>query len=473
MEAVSERELKKRNLILNGSIIKAIFLIAIPILFYNLCNYLYGIYDMMVVQKANIGDAADVVVLDQIRHMIEQVGGSLATGGGILIARRIGAGEHDRARVCANTLFTLALVVAALTMLFIPFAKPFLTLLRTDKSTIDNALGYFNVQMLILMVCTINTAIIAIERSKGNTAILLILNLGVIFIKISLSTLFAFGPFHGVTITWLGVATLIAQSFMLISGLILVTKKNNMLRIWFNTLNLKRENLALIIKLSLPVFIGRFLFHFGKVYINSAATTFYGKKAVGALGISNTMAGLVTNMVNSFEDAGSTIVSQNYGNKNGKRIRSFFWQNFIIIESVAVIGMAVCFILKASIARFFAPNDIEYQKMIVVIFRWECVDLIFTGVGGIANAIFYGFGKTRITMAISMLNIFLFRIPTLLILKKLVHMNYEACGVAMFVSNTCAGLISITTATIFILTLHKNKKYKEIYDIKEIEPSIS
>ena len=35
----SEKELKKREQILNGNILKAILMIALPILFYNLCNY--------------------------------------------------------------------------------------------------------------------------------------------------------------------------------------------------------------------------------------------------------------------------------------------------------------------------------------------------------------------------------------------------------------------------------------------------
>ena len=83
-----ERQYKKREMILNANIYKTIFVIALPILFYNVCNYLYGIYDMMIVQVANIGEAADVVVLDQIKNMIQTLGGAIATGGGILIAKK-------------------------------------------------------------------------------------------------------------------------------------------------------------------------------------------------------------------------------------------------------------------------------------------------------------------------------------------------------------------------------------------------
>ncbi len=194
-------------------------------------------------------------------------------------------------------------------------------LLQTDQSTIDNAMGYFYVQIIILFLTTINSTFLALEKSKGNTFKLFILNIGVIIIKISLTTLFAFGPFENVTITWLAVATLIAQGFLFIFGIYFSFRKNNILRISFKSLNLNKKNTLSIIKLAFPVFIGRFLFSFGKVYVNAQALAQYGKKVVGALGISNTIAGLLSNMINSFEDASATIISQNYGAKNGKRIQ--------------------------------------------------------------------------------------------------------------------------------------------------------
>lgn len=463
-----ERQYKKRDMILNGNIYKTILVIALPILFYNVCNYLYGIYDMMIVQVAHIGDAADVVVLDQIKNMIQTLGGAIATGGGILIAKKIGEKDIDGAKKSANTLFTLALIISLITLLFIPLAVPFLTLLRTDKSTIDNALGYFDVQMVNLFIMTLNVAFIAIEKSKGNTFRIFILNLGVIALKIGLTTLFAFGPFEGVTITWLAVATMIAQSFMMIFMIILSILPSNILRITPKSLNLKKEYLLTIIKLSLPVFIGRFLFHFGKVYLNSIATVTYGKMVVGALGISNTMAGLPTNMINSFEDGGSTIVSQNYGNGNGKRIKQFYIVNMIIVASMSLLSVIILFLLKGNVAGFFAGGDEEYRIIIVEIFKWEILDVFFTGIAGASNAIFYGFGKTRITSIMSMVNLFGFRLPTLMILMYGVGMNYEACGIAMFVSNTLAGIITFSLCLYFMIRMPKNKKYDSLFINKEL-----
>lgn len=463
LSAREQKELQRRDQILNDNLWKVLLQIALPIVFYKLCNYLYGIYDMMVVQSTNIGDAADIVVLDQIRGLISTVGEAVAVSGGILVAKKYGENRLPEARRCANAFFTIALLIAGITLVFIPVGVPFLKLLKTDQTTIDNAMGYYYVQIAILCVTTINSCFISIEKAKGNAFLLLCLNFGVIGFKLFFTTLFAFGPFENVTITWLAVATLIAQSFMLICALVISFRPGNILRIRIQALNFNREDSPAIVKLAIPVFIDGFLFSYGKVYINTVATVAYGKMCVGALGISNTIAGLVNNILMSFKEAGSTIVSQNYGNKNGRRIQEYFRVNFVYIMALSIVGTFLLFIARKPIAAFFAPNDALYQEMIVNIFKWECLDLIFLGLYHAANAVFYGFAKTKLTMSLGMCNLFAYRIPILLFLMHVIKMDYEACGIAMFGSNTLSGIVAFIVVVIFMVRLPKREKYKELF----------
>ena len=81
----------------------------------------------------------------------------------------------------------------------------------------------------------------------------------------------------------------------------------------------------------------------------------------------------------------------------------------IIVSSMSLLAVIILFILKNNVAGFFAGGDEEYRKIIVEIFKWECLDVFFTGIAGASNAIFYGFGKTRITSIMSMVNLFGFR----------------------------------------------------------------
>ncbi len=460
-----QKQLKRREYLLEGNMWKVVLSISLPMVFYNLCNYFYGIYDMMLVQSAGIGDAADIVVLDQIKNMISTIGGALATGGGIMVARNYGAKQLESARKYANTLFTLAMVVALVTLVLIPTGVPFLKLFNTDQSIIDNSIGYYNVQIMTLVITTMNSAMISMEKAKGNTRQLLMLNLGVIIIKISLTTLFVYGPFENVTNTWLAVSTLIAQLFLFGCGLFLCFRKSNILRIRIRDWNFGKQEVNGIVKLAVPVFIGNFLFNYGKVYVNSAATEHYGKMCVGALGISNTMAGLFTNITNTTADCGATIVSQNYGNKNGARIRKFFCVNLFYVTLVSVIGTAIMFTTKESVASFFAPNSALYQEMIINIFAWECFDIAFLGFSHTANALFNGFGKTKATMVFSMVRLFGLRVPVLLLLMHVVKMDYSACGVAMFASNTIIGIIQLAASALYCIKLDKH--HPELFDTRE------
>ena len=95
------------------------------------------------------------------------------------------------------------------------------------------------------------------------------------------------------------------------------------------------------------------------------------------------------------------------------------------------------------------------------------IDIIFTGVQAVGLSIFYGFGKTKITMALSMSQLFAFRIPTLLICIYWIKMNYEACGVAMFMSNMLTGSLAFILAFIFIIKMPKMKKYINLFESKE------
>lgn len=453
---LEQKQLKRREYLLEGNMWKVVLSISLPMVFYNLCNYFYGIYDMMLVQSAGIGDAADIVVLDQIKNMISTIGGALATGGGIMVAKRYGAKQLAEAKKVANTLFTLAMVVSLITLVFIPAGVPFLKLFNTDQSIIDNSIGYYNVQILTLVITTMNSAVISMEKAKGNTKQLLMLNLGVILIKVGLTTLFVYGPFENVTNTWLAVSTLIAQLFLFVCGLFLSFRRSNILRIRVKDWNFGKQEVSGIVRLAVPVFIGNFLFSFGKVYVNSAATEKYGKMCVGALGISNTMAGLFTTITNTTADCGATIVSQNYGNKNGSRIKKFFWVNQFYVTLVSVIGTVIMFMTKEQVAAFFAPNSLEYQKMIVNIFAWECLDIAFLGFSHTANALYNGFGKTKATMLFSMVRLFGIRVPVLLFLMHVVNMDYSACGVAMFMSNTVIGVIQLVASTAYCMKLEEH-----------------
>lgn len=126
--------------------------------------------------------------------------------------------------------------------------------------------------------------------------------------------------------------------------------KKNMLQISFKNMRPQSIYIIPILKLSIPIFLGKFVMSLGKTTVNALCGSYYGEATngliVGALGVSNNLSGLVTNTTNVFEEGESTIVSQNIGNKNLDRTISAFIRTLAIVAIISLIGyICVRFIL--------------------------------------------------------------------------------------------------------------------------------
>ena len=90
---ISQKDFRRREKILNGSLVATIISICAPIFLYNMFNSFYAIIDAVVVSKINPTSVSAVSSLSQIQHLLSSLGSGLAAGGGILVARHFGAGE--------------------------------------------------------------------------------------------------------------------------------------------------------------------------------------------------------------------------------------------------------------------------------------------------------------------------------------------------------------------------------------------
>ena len=75
--------------------------------------------------------------------MLSSLGGGLAAGGAILVARSYGAGDIVKARKNANVVFSLALIVSLIMLLLMPFSNYILTLSKVPEDLISISTSYF------------------------------------------------------------------------------------------------------------------------------------------------------------------------------------------------------------------------------------------------------------------------------------------------------------------------------------------
>ena len=458
---INSRDLKRREQILNGNLLRTIITICAPIFLYNLFNSFYAIIDAVVVSKIDPTSVSAVASLSQISHLLTSLGSGLAAGGGIIVARYFGAGDMEEARLHSNQTVSMSNITVALLLgICIPSALPIMKLSGVPDELINIGTGYFIVQIVNLGFVFYNSVFMAMEKAKGNTKIMFWLNIVAMIIKLSLSFLFVWG-LNLKDILWVAVATLIGQMSMFAVLLSMMLKKDNVFVIRISEFKLKWAQCKEILTISLPIFLGKFIFSFGKVSINAMCKA-YGPLVVGALGVSNNINGIATTPINSFEEGTSTIISQNIGAKNIKRALKTFRYSFCMATALGIIGYVIIrFIWQDEIIGLYNQNEAAVDSeafllLIKSIHRYDSLSILALAVNSAVLGVLYGFGQTKMTMVLNISRVFLFRIPVLWYLQTFhKEIGAEAAGISMGISNICIAIASMVCLAIF---LYKFKK---------------
>ena len=458
-----EKDLRRREKILNGNLLGVIVSICAPIFLYNLFNSFYSVIDAVVVARINPTSVSAVAMLSQIQHLLSSLGSGVAAGGGIIVARLFGAGDMDDARYHSNQIISLSsVIVAILLAVCVPFANPIMRLSGVPDELIEIGTGYFIVQILTLAFMFYNSVFMAMQKAKGNTKIMFWLNILVMIIKLSLSLLFIWG-LDKKDIVWVAIATMIGQSVMFVILLLMMLDNSNIFIIRFNEFKLNLSVCKKIFAISFPIFLGKFIFSFGKVSINGMCKE-YGPLVVGALGVSNNVNGLATTPINSFEEGTSTIISQNLGAGNQKRALQTFKYSFIMASALGVIGyVLIRFLLQDQIIGMYNQNELaegaaEFLALIKSIHRYDSLSILALAVNSAVLGVLYGYGQTKMTMALNISRVFLFRIPILWYLQTFhKEIGAEAAGISMGISNICIALASLACLGLFLWKINKEK----------------
>lgn len=470
---ISEKDKIRRERILNGNLFAAIVSICAPIFLYNLFNSFYSVIDAVVVARIDPTSVSAVAMISQINHLLSSLGAGVAAGGGIIVARLFGAGDMDDARYHSNQIISLStIVVGILLAVCLPLALPIMRLSGVPDELIAIGTGYFIVQILTLAFMFFNSVFMAMQKAKGNTKIMFWLNILVMIIKLSLSLLFIW-VMELRDIMWVAIATMIGQAVMFAILLIMMLDRDNVFIIRLSEFKLNFDVCKRVIAISFPIFLGKFIFSFGKVSVNGMCKE-YGPLVVGALGVSNNMNGLATTPINSFEEGSSTIISQNLGAGNNKRALDTFKYTLALSTAMGIIGyILIRFLLQDQIIGLYNQNEMaegaaEFLALIKSIHRYDSLSILALAVNAAVLGVLYGYGKTRMTMLLNISRVFLFRIPILWYLQTFhKEIGAEAAGISMGISNICIALASILCLVIFLLksgvVAKSRKKTDEIY----------
>ena len=445
---LSKKDEQFREFSLNGPMWRVVLYVGFPLALYESLNQLFKILDTMMASHIGASAVSAVAYLSQINMMISAVGTGLAVGASIKVSQAYGAGDFMLVKKRVSTMFAMcgALGIAILLVL-VPFTPEFLRLMNTPEEFIADGSTYFRLELFGMVITFFNNVYIAIERARGNSKRILILNTAVIVVKLGLTAWFVYGLGGGINM--ISCATIISQSLLLLAACINMNQKGNAFGLSLRAISIKKEVICPMLTLSFPVIVERIAFAVGKVIVNSMSTV-YGSWTVGALGISNNIGGITTNPQNGFQEGGSSIISQNLGAGRPKRaLLAFRWVLYIDML-IGLVIMTASLLCLNQLAGLFAGDNAEFAEMIKQIYRFEAVGAIPLGVNAAVMALLYGFGKTRVTLVMNFCRVFLFRVPVLWALQQFTDLGNVSAGIVMAVSNVASGVLAAVVGVIEI-----------------------
>ncbi len=456
---ITDKELARRKFILEGNEWKVIFTISFPVVIYNSLSQIFQFFDTLIAASISTKIVSIVSFISQISSAMQTIGSGLAIGSGIIIARYFGAGNMEMVRKRISSVLCLAISISLIiAAIFIPFSRQFLRFLRIpDELLLDGSL-YFVIEICSIAFIFINTIYFSIEKACGNTKTYMWGNLLFSILKTIFNIIFVYVLKGGVIA--LPGATFAAQFIIAVISFSRLLSPKNPFRISIKLCSFEKPFVKRLSSLSIPIFLEKFIFAFGKVIVNSMCA-FYGSAVIGALGVSNRLGGLSTQPPGGFQEGETTIISQNLGNGNLKRALSIFYKVLFINFVFSIICFIITGIFQHPLVEIFAKGDDNFAKAIAKIYYYERLDTILIAINTSVMGLLYGFGKTKIALYLNILRLFVYRIPPLYFFIHCTNLGIEAVGIAMLVSN---GFVGLTSGAVAIPLIARIKKQHEKYE---------
>ncbi len=309
--------------LLHGSLWNKIPLFALPVAATAILEQLFNASGVAVVgnftgSNSTIAVAA-VGANSPIVGLILNLFIGIALGANVVIATAIGRGDHETVGRAVHTAILMALAGGVLVALLgEAAAAPLLGMLNVPDDVFPFALLYLRIYLLGLPVIFLYNFEAAIFRSVGDTKTPLVALTfsGVLNFLLNLFFVIVLK----MTVNGVAIATVISNAVSSLLLLYRLTHTNLAIRVSARALRFDRASFVKIIQIGLPAGIQSAVFSFANIIVQSAINSL-GTVVIAASSAAYNIEITAYYMFNSFSQACTTFVGQNYGARQLDRCR--------------------------------------------------------------------------------------------------------------------------------------------------------
>ncbi len=436
----------KYNKLTEGSILRSLIVLSIPIIFANLLQTAYQITDTFWVGRLGTVAVASVSISFPIIFLMVSLGGGLATAGTVLVAQYKGA-ENKSAinHVTSQTMLLLVFVISVAIAVSGYFLSPLLIkLMGAEEEVFSSAVSYLKISFIGMIFMFIYRVFQSLMRGVGEVKMPAFIVLGTVLLNLVLDPLFIFGygivPAYGVT--GAAMATIFTQGIATVIGVVILIKGKCQIKLFLNDMTPDFPLLKKMFKIGFPASIEQSARAFGMTVMTFLVAGF-GTLALAAYGIGGRILSFVIIPALGLSMSTVTLVGQNIGAGKTKRAERIVWLSssvgFVTLTFVGVI----MFFSASHISAFFVPGEVETIKMSALFIKAMSLTFGFIGIQMALNGAFRASGNTMISMTLSLVSLWLLRFPLAYVLSKHTYLAEFGLWLAFPIANVVSALIAV------------------------------
>lgn len=437
----------------NGSIKKAIVLLAIPMILEMVMESLFAVVDIYFVGKVSVNAIATVTLTESVIMIIFSIAIGMSMAATATVSRRIGEKQPEKAGRAAGQAIIIATVLSLVfSVLGIAFARDILRLMGGEEDLINEGQNYTRIMlggnMTIMFLFLIN----AIFRGAGDASIAMRALWLANGINIVLDPIFIFGlgPIPAFGVEGAAIATTLGRAFGVCYQLYRLSKDSIIiikLKDFFPDPIIIRRliNISLggisqyLIGTASWIFMVRISAEFGSAVLAGYALAFrvIMFTILPSWGLAN---------------AGATLVGQNLGAGKPDRAEKSVWLcSFYNMIFLAMVSVVFIFFADSIIGIF--SQDIEVVKIGSMALTYIGFGYVFYSYGMVIGQAFNGAGDTRTPTIINFIVFWLIEAPMGYFLA--ITMGFGPNGIFSAISG------SVVIFAIVSIVIFRRGKWKE------------
>ena len=432
---------------LHGTIWNKLLKYALPVAATGILEQLFNASDVAVVGKFSVANGTTAVAAvganSPIIGLILNFFIGISLGANVVIANAVGRGDKETVHQAVHTAIMMALVGGLfVTLLGEMLAGTILNALQVPEDVFPYALLYLRIYLLGVPVILLYNFEAAIFRSLGETKVpLQVLTFsGILNVLLNLFFVIVLK----MTVNGVAIATVLSN---LVSAIILfgkLVKSDNMVHVEIHDLRIHKSSLIRILKIGFPAGTQSAVFAIANIVIQSAINSL-GTTVMAASSAALNLELFAYYVLNSFSQACTTFVGQNYGAGKLDRCKKIL-RLCLLEDAIASVTAILLVLISGKFLLSFFSNDpevieIAYTRLLIV-FTAYISSMLYEVMSGYLR----GFGISLVPAIITMVGVCLVRIVWIHTVFP-VHRTFQTILLAYPLS------LTVTAILIFIVLI--------------------